>query len=292
MLGTDLSTLALARGVPLTSCREITTLRSPDETCGSFALDFEDGVRLKGRRLRSADQAHTVERLRRKIRTGLAQILRRRGEALLEEWVEGSPLDTLESVPSAVMQACGRTLGALHRTPVDDPIAGTGAGLEEFVAKLERNLETLRAAGWLDEAAVDRAFTAAREAEPRHMELGIIHKDFCAENVVLDHAGTAVCVDNADLCIGPLDYDLARTWYRWPMTRSDLEHFVRGYENHRSLTGFLRYFRFWATCALAGSAAFRARTRTGLVHQPVGRLLRLIEAPVEGAGQPHPFWVS
>ena len=108
---------------------------------------------------------------------------------------------------------------------------------------------------------------------------------------MLDATDAPVCIDNAKLAVGPLDFDLAMAWYRWPMSRSERAHFASGYEEHRSMKGFLEHFSFWAPCVLLGSASIRLRARVGGVDVPVERLRRLLEfLEPERRNEEHPFW--
>jgi Ser/Thr protein kinase RdoA (MazF antagonist) len=123
------------------------------------------------------------------------------------------------------------------------------------------------------------------------MTVGVIHKDFCAANVVIGTDGAPVCVDNANVSVGPHDLDLARTWYRWPMGAEDRRHFAAGYEEYRRLAACLRHFAFWAACVLVGSASIRLRARAPGGLEPLDRLSVLLDRAARGArGADHPFW--
>lgn len=291
ILGEDLAALVRAREVVLTKCTEITALPSPVRSRAAFYLEFADGARLKGRRLQSPEQAEVVDRIRRRIGEGFSRILQRRGDALLLEWVEGPTLTSLEPIPPKLLRRCGGMLGALHQLPCDrsegDPVPSPG----DFLDKLELNASLLCGAHRLDTRLARRARDAAAAACPAEMALGIIHKDFCAANLVLGPGAVPICIDNAKLTFGPLDLDLARTWYRWPMIRRDLAHFADGYAEHRSLATFLADFPFWAICVLVGSAAWRLRSRVPGGLEPIERLGALLDhstPPVTEAD--HPFW--
>ena len=278
LLGTDLLALIRARGVPLRKLTAITALPSPVRKRAAFAVEFADGTKLKARRLKSAQRADTVVRLRGVVGAGFAPILARRGDAMLLEWVEGRSLASLEAIACDVLRRCGRMLGALHRLPCEPLPNGTSARPAELFAKLERDAELVVAARLLDPELARRALADADANRPGEPTLGIIHKDFCAENIVLAPDGALVCVDDATLSTGPHDLDLARTWYRWPMQARESAHFTGGYQEQRSLAGFLRHFRFWATCVLVGSAATRLRSAASGALAPIERL-RQLHAP-------------
>jgi aminoglycoside phosphotransferase (APT) family kinase protein len=281
LLGTDLLALIRARGVPLAKLSAITGLPSPVRKRAAFAVEFADGTKLKARRLKSAQRADAVVRLRDAIGAGFAPILARRGDAMLLEWVEGRTLASLESIPGELLRRCGRMLGALHRLPCESLPDGTSESPGELLAKLERDMDLVRSAQLVDPDLSRRALAGADANRPEEPTLGIVHKDFCAENIVLASDGSLVCVDEATLSTGPHDLDLARTWYRWPMQARDSAHFAGGYQEHRSLGGFLRHFRFWATCVLVGSAATRLRSASPGAQAPVERLRQLHDGRLE-----------
>jgi Ser/Thr protein kinase RdoA (MazF antagonist) len=275
VLGPDLLALARARGVPLAKIETVTALPSPVRSRGAFALHFADGTRLKGRRFETAARADRVARLRRALGAGFAPMLGRRGDAMLLEWVEGPSLASLEAIPEAVLRRCGRMLGSFHARRVDAGPDAPVRGSDEFFARLERDADLLCGAGLLDAALATRVLADADARRPGETTHGAIHKDFCPENLVLAPDGALVCVDDATLALGPHDFDLARTWYRWPMGREERAAFADGYREHRGLASFERDFRFWATCALVGSASTRFRARAGRVGEPLERLRQL-----------------
>jgi aminoglycoside phosphotransferase (APT) family kinase protein len=170
--------------------------------------------------------------------------------------------------------------GARHRPRVDAPLAMAPRGPRELLAKLERDAAELLAARLLDPELARSARAAAAAERPAEATSGVIHKDFCAENLVLSHAGRIVCVDDATLSFGPHDLDLARSWWRWPMTKTERTHFEAGYREQRSLEAFARHFRFWATCVLVAAAATRLRSRAPGAREAIGVLrLMLTEGP-------------
>ena len=275
-LGSDLLALVRAQGVPLAKLSAITSLPSPVRTRAAYAIELADGTRLKGRRLKSEQRAEAVVRLRARVGAGFAPILARRGEAMLLAWIEGRGLASLDVLPASLLRHCGAWLGALHRLPAVPIASGTAASPGEHFAKLERNLALLLEAQLLDEDLARRALAAAEAARPETVSLGIIHKDYCPENLVLTADDCLVCVDDASLSTGPHDLDLARTWYRWPMQPGDAVHFAGGYQEHRSLADFLRHFRFWATCVVVASAVTRVRSHVPGARIPLERLRQLL----------------
>jgi hypothetical protein len=282
LLGTDLCALLRTLGAPVTGLAPITALPSPVRGRAAFRIELADGRRLKGRRLKSAERAEVVHRLRGAIGGGFAPILARRGDAMLLEWVEGESLDSLAPLPPALLRRCGAMLGALHRLRVDAPPGVEPRGPRELLTKLERDAEELVVARRLEPELAARAREAAAAERPAEATRGVIHKDFCAENLVRARSGEIVCVDDATLSFGPHALDLARTWWRWPMTPAERAHFSAGYREQQSLEPFARHFRFWVVCVLVAAAATRLRSRAPGSREAIDALRRLL-APAEAS---------
>ena len=291
IIGADLLALIRARPERLISLTEISTLPSPVRRRAAFRLDFEGGLTLKGRRLESPARAQRVEHILGLTGDGVPRTLDRRGEALLLPWVEGRTLALLDPIPAAALARCGRILGALHQLDTPEWREIRIPALGDLLAKLRRDTGILAAANELDIGLGRAAVEAAAALVPRHARSGIIHKDFCAENIVLDASGSPVSIDNAALSVGPYDLDLARTWYRWPMSPSDRSRFLRGYEEYRDCVSFMKHFAFWAICVLTGSASNRLRAQVGRHGEPLGRLRRLLDG-LDGDPADHPLWLS
>jgi hypothetical protein len=90
-------------------------------------------------------------------------------------------------------------------------------------------------------------------------------------------------VDNATLCVAPLDYDLARTALRWPLPPVARQAFLDGYALWRDPAGFAAHADYWRICAGAHSARLRLERRVGDVAQPVASLRRVLQGRATGA---------
>jgi hypothetical protein len=290
IIGADLLSLIRARPERLISLTEISTLPSPVRRRAAFRLEFEGGLTLKGRRLESPDRAERVAHILGLTGDGFPRALDRRGDALLLPWVEGRTLASLDPIPPAALERCGRILGALHQLDTPDWREIRIPAPEDLLATLRRDIGILAVANELDPGLGRAAVETAAALAPREARSGIIHKDFCAENIVLDASGAPVSIDNAALSVGPYDLDLARTWYRWSMSPTDRSRFLRGYEEYRDCGSFTKHFAFWAICVLAGSASNRLRAQVGGHREPLGRLRSLLER-LDGDPADHPLWL-
>src|SRR4030095_9232601 len=121
----------------------------------------------------------------------------------------------------------------------------------------ERSLRALLAAKAVEESLAACLRAAAAERDPRIAPAGIIHTDLCAENLVVDPAGIVRAVDNEALRTGPTGFDLARFWYRWPMSASAWDTYVSAYARLADPEPALAHFAFWKLAAVLHSARVR-----------------------------------
>jgi Ser/Thr protein kinase RdoA (MazF antagonist) len=131
--------------------------------------------------------------------------------------------------------------------------AGSNAAVPDADGQLDMVLSYLSAIAKYDPQHSDLCESIAEIAvmqRPLDFESGLIHADFCADNMIVTGEGDIVVIDNEQLRVGALDYDLARCWCRWPMNSAQREAFCRGYEQYRSLQQFAQNQTFWAIRAL------------------------------------------
>jgi Ser/Thr protein kinase RdoA (MazF antagonist) len=275
LLGADLLSLIADRISRLVAVMPVSSAPSARDDTAAVRLEFADGVVLKGRRVRNARRAETVEQLVGLAGDGFQPVRARRGRALLTEWVPGRVLTSIDPSPD-VMRRCGRLLANLHRITVPDATR-RHPDVDRALRNLQHDLETLQAAHAIDDLFSDRAVSLATTRIPPAATAGIIHNDFCAENIVLGRGGEITVIDNATITFGLHDMDLARTWLRWPMAPENGAEFVSGYRTGRSPEGFLEHFAFWAVCALSRAAANRLRRQMGGIESRLKMLASLLE---------------
>jgi thiamine kinase-like enzyme len=104
---------------------------------------------------------------------------------------------------------------------------------------------------------------------------GLTHGDFCAENLIVEKPDRIRIIDNEMLGVDALDWDVARTWYRWPMSRGQWAAYSEGYSQHRSLAEFEAHFRYWSVLVLLESAVWHVAKSTDAASIPLRRLLAL-----------------
>jgi Ser/Thr protein kinase RdoA (MazF antagonist) len=278
LLGADAWALVERVGTPLAEAQILTRLPSPVMAHASFRLRFTNGRILKVRRVETAAQAERMQAILDVLDARhFPRILDRHAAALLEEWVAGEPLEP--PAAPALASRCGAVLGAMHRVVPPAGIQGSSGDTARRLDQLERQAGELVRLGVLDPRAEARLLAIARAHAPGDIALGVIHRDFCAENIVLATPDRPWVVDNETVRIDACDFDLARTWYRWPMTEAEETAFLEGYAWHRSPHPYLKSFPFWALCVLADTALFRQRARTPEATVPLDRLEALLREP-------------
>jgi hypothetical protein len=277
-LGGDLWSLVCAVGTQLAAATPLAGDNYPGYRPNAFRLRFADGRVLKGRRVDTPAQAEAVEYISRCLgHRGLPRMLARRGRAFLTEWIEGRPLSA-ERCDRQVLQRCGALQGWVHSqaVPAGNPLPASGT-IESWRASAERGLRALVEQAVLDDGVARNAAEIAEAYAPRSCAWVFAYVDFCADNIVVQPSGEVCLVDNETLSIQPCDYDLGRTWYRWPMQRSDREAFLNGYCDHRRVADSLAHFPFWAIAAVVDGALFRVgKGGAAAAAVPVQRLRALV----------------
>lgn len=283
LLGDDL--WALAGGVPagLIEVVPLTTLPSPQSDRASFRLRFADGRILKGCRFEFEGDVRRVAALLPLLDPRFfPRLVASRGAAALLEWADGEPLRA-EQCQEGLMEELGALHARLHDVAPPTLAGEEGSGTAGWPGRLARYLDELVALASIDQATRDRARALAWTGVPRRFPRGLVHKDFCRENMVVSRDGRVQVVDNETLAADCSDYDLARTWHRWPMESRQAEDYLRGYRRHRSVRTLERDFPFWAVAVLAESALFRLRRGIEAAALPLARLRALL-ARYEASG--------
>jgi hypothetical protein len=249
----------------------LTTFGGGSTRRAAYRVDLEGGRTLKVRSFLDEARAADNARLRAGFSVGaFAPVLFLHGRIAVEQWIEGAALPPEEGAES-VLGAAASLLAALHReAPLPDvksaplreeALLGLGVLARERLVG-ERTLGILR--------------DALLARDPGTARAGIVHGDFCAENIVVAADGALHVVDNEDIALGPLDYDLGRTWYRWPLAEPSFARFLEVYERHahRPAMGLA----FWKIVAAVRGAIVRLRHHPEGLPFALDRLRRLAEA--------------
>ena len=170
----------------------------------------------------------------------------------------------------------GDSRGAVHRAAPAVEVDAR-ARPEARLAAVRWQSYTLVRAGALSSASRKRLIALLEAHLPADSPIGVIHRDFCAENLVWDASGQPHVVDNETMQIGALDFDLARTWYRWPMTDAQATAFLDGYSSHRSPESFLASFVFWTLVMLVDVSRYHLRVGTDRAQGAVDLLHAILD---------------
>jgi len=277
-LGDDLAELMKQIGGELESAEELTVLVSPRQRKASFKLTLLDGRVFKARRMKSSTRWASVVALSPLVENmPFAGVIAAHGMSCIEQWIPGTPLRA-ESVTPDQARRAGEVLGRLHTTSLPSPeLLKTAPDGSWYRNRLDRHLAALVVRGALGHATARRIFTSAVEHQPATFEIGLIHGDFSADNIVIKDDGEIAVIDNESLRLAALDFDLARCRTRWPMTEVIAGAFVDGYQCYRSPETAGADKTFWEICALALTAY--AQTNHNKPAGPVLDELRRLDRP-------------
>ena len=282
LLGEDLWELAASTVSPCTEAETLTTLPTPRLRRASFRLRFADGRVCKGRRAETGDAAARIADLWRTLagHPQFPRLLGHRGCALLSEWIEGEVLTSPRASPEFVRQ-CGTFHGRLHATEPPDALRRRHAQSGDAAPAILRDCTAdLLERGALAAGDARRIAELALARVPGNASVGYFHGDLCPENIVIPAGGGRFhVVDNENLSIKPHDYDLARTWHRWPMSPGLWRIYLEGYRTMRSPADFEEHFPFWTCLVLVEAAVFRLRAELPGSGQPLARLRALLAEP-------------
>jgi len=249
-LGADLRALLRQYGVPVRAVAPVSGVDSPFPAPRAFRVELADGQVLKAVRATSAARAALVFAISRHLdRADFAPVLAGHGAALLMPWTEGRPLHDAGWDTPEVRQA-GRLLATLHALVVPDAaVPPDGTGLDLYAKTLRRDLGSLARRGAICGDERETLLALAWTIAPTNGGSGVIHRDLCVDNLVRQPSGALYVVDVESMAIGACADDLARTWYRWPMSTPQRAALFAAYAAHGGILPDWREFPFWAACA-------------------------------------------
>lgn len=268
---------ALAQaGLQAVGARPITTLTSPRHARAVYAIELTSGQTMKARRLEDEATARQLCALRRDLPPAFAPVLACHGRVVLEAWVDG---ETLGGGPpgDAILAAAGALLAALHATTVaagrtvreTRPTSEWRAHSAGYLAQIGRR-------GALDPRTLQRLAAALARLDPGTAIWGLVHTDFCGENMVVDAAGGLHVIDNERVSVDALGYDLGRTWARWQLDDAAWTRFVAAYTGAGGPPQALAALGFWRLAASVTAAAVRIHLGAA-TQESFARLRQLAE---------------
>ncbi len=276
-LDEDITAALRVLGVKASDAKPITGLPSPVSDRATVRIVLGDGRIVKARRFSRPAKAKRYASLVRSLgHLPVPAILSLAGRVTVEEWVEGRPLCDLASSRKRLHRAAD-ILAAVHATEkLGRRRLPASASTRSLVVGAKERIEKLVAAGALSGSEAGALLVAIRRGAPTTARTGLTHNDFCAENIVEDTRGRLYVVDNGGLQLGFLDFDLARSWYRWPMPEAAWQAFLSRYRTWRRPPLAAAETLFWRIAAVVKSAQFRVSRRSAGVEIPLRGLRRLI----------------
>lgn len=271
-LGDDLDMLLQQLGGELESAVELTGTVSSRQRKAVFRVNLKDGRVFKARRFKTLERCRSVIELMPILEEfPFPRIVASSGLSAIEEWIEGTPVQ-LGDVTAEQARRAGTVLGQLHTVASLPPnLLAQMPDLEWHSSRISAHLAVLVESGGLPSAVASRLQTLAEESRPTTFSAGLVHGDFCADNFVISTDGELCVIDNESLHIDALDYDLARCWSLWPMSRQVRQAFTAGYEYYRSLETVTAYADFWSIRALCKTAHSKVRH-----HKPCAQAMEAL----------------
>jgi streptomycin 6-kinase len=291
-LGEDFAEIVSRIGSELREVVPLTRLTFREKRSGCYRVRFADGRVFKYRSMVSAKRAKTVEHLISRIGSpSIPRVLDRCGTGLLIEFVDGHPARRSDQTHELLVETAGLQ-GKIHRTAVADLLAGTPQlDIAEVIEKLAQRIQRLVAQQAITEREAEELTELAMSEVPQASEIGVIHCDYCAENLLVSEAVGFYIVDNELIQIGGLDHDLARTWYRWPMSPAERAVYWESYRRHRDPSSFSAFFLFWSINVLVSSALLRVEGGTDRAAVPIRKLGLLARRAQSGSSsEPYLLW--
>ena len=265
----------------------------PLQRAASYRAQTASGLVHKVRVMPTAEAAYEIVRLHAillerakppadgRATVELPCILGHSGRCLITPWIEGRRLCSLAGFESALGHLLGRIHACELRAEEIGPARGVGCSCES-VDLLRKQLDVLVSEELLDPDEAALAHRFALDFRPEAAEVGIVHRDLCAANVVLDPDDRLWLIDNETISVRALDHDLGRTWTRAHLTEKGWMDFFSGYRRSRHLEPYFAHFPYWSILACAESASFRAQHWSSGAEAPVRRLRTLITGLARG----------
>ena len=237
-------------------------------------VDACDGTTLKARYVVDAATARALCRLRDGLDPGFAPVIAQIGPVVLEEWIDGTSLSSHMAAERSA--EAGALLGRLHATALD-PVHPARRDTAPWHAEAISDLAILMRGNRISDADAATIRSELRRRDPGSARAGLIHRDFCPENLVVDRADRLVAIDNEWMMVGVPEFDLGRTLGRWPMADATWGRFLSA---HSSAWAPPEALGFWCIVAtLMGARVLQQR-----VPERVGPMLVLLRS-VAGLAQ-------
>lgn len=265
----------------IVSIKNISSIFSSNIDKGSYKLILEDGQTLKWRKFEALYDAERVYSLWKHLNpNNFPRLIRRYETSMLLEWVEGTNLSS-ENILPLTYKRCGELLGKMHLAKITtDEIENftkyTPKNTKEAIELILGYTTNIYSQGTVNDKEIDIIKKLVNKYSPQSFEMGLVLADLCPENIVTKKSGDICIIDNETLSIDSLDYDLARTFYRWPMNGDQKKAFLSGYETYRSAQSYSNHYYFWDIRVLVKSILHRTRAKANNAAVPIDKLKSLL----------------
>jgi thiamine kinase-like enzyme len=275
LLGKEILAALEQAGIRVRSFVRISKLNSAYTSRDAYRIDHDRGT-VKARRLEDETTACKLAMFGSELPDAFAPILFRHGRVLIEDWIDG---DALPDIPEPHhLATAGAILGELHaRSAIAHHTLHEMRSTADHLLATQKCLRILLTTRLLGEEDAVRLERALQRLDPLQDTYGLIHLDFCGENMVIDRAGRLRVVDNDRMRLDLLGYDLGRTWCRWSLPAPEWDSFCLAYTSRQPFPNPLGSLHFWKIVAAARSAELRMRLYPERIDVPL-RCLRALAA--------------
>jgi hypothetical protein len=246
----------------------------------SYRVELKGGRRAKARCFESLEAARRNFQLRRGLDESFVPAIGWHGSVLLETWVDGELLARLDH--ETRVEEAGVLLAGLHVSALASPAPPIDTAAWRDRAK--GHLRAIDLAGVLAPREVARLGDALDRYDSGTPPATLTHRDFCAENMLIDTRGRLRVIDNEWLAVEPAGFDLGRTFCRWPMSEAAWARFLGAYRSIAPSES--RALEFWKLVAALFGAHIRLRQAPERLAVPLGILHRMAGAPDTGPRAP------
>jgi thiamine kinase-like enzyme len=274
-------------GVRIRAFRQISRMQVLDGNRVAYRIDLDSGRTIKARRVQSERIARQIFNIRRELPYAFAPAFYCYGAVLIEDWINGEDLDN-EYLTDELLHCAATLLAYLHTMPdvAGHPVQEVRSTALWRVKTLE-DLKEILAFGGINAKEELLLSQALERFDPEFAMFGLVHTDFCGENMLVDRDGLLRVIDNEHFGVDALGYDLARTWYRWWLPVHAWERFRSAYIAQVPFADSLKAFNFWSIVAVVRSTVLRLRKDRTRLHVPLERLRQMA---VNLVRQQTPLW--
>jgi hypothetical protein len=274
-LETEIRAALEQAGIRVRSFARISNFHLTENGRSCYRIDHDHGI-VKARLLENEPTARQLAEFRRELSDDFVPIISQHGRVLIEDWIDGEALPDIPELHW--LTTAGALLGDLHARPaIGHRMLHEVRTTADHHLAAQKSLRRMMANGALGEEDVARLERILQRYDPLQATYGLVHLDFCGENMVIDRTGRLRVVDNERIGLNSLCLDLARTWYRWALPAPAWDSFCIAYTERLPFPDPPDSLRFWKIETIAKSAELRLRAYPEKANVPL-RCLKALAA--------------